>query len=94
MSAACAAIILSTTAIAGEIPANIKAGIDNPNRKEENIARDGGEPLGAVSIFRLDATAMLVERLDARRLEATDQARLPPRADADTYARTSSFPGR
>lgn len=37
------------------------------------IARNGGEPLGAVSIFRLDATATLVERLDARRLETTDQ---------------------
>ncbi|NNL88849.1 MAG: class I SAM-dependent methyltransferase [Marinicaulis sp.] len=51
LSAACAAIILSTTAIAGEIPANIKAGIDNPNRKEENIARDGDRNPGKVLKF-------------------------------------------
>lgn len=48
--AAIAAISLSS-AIAGDIPANIKAGVDNPNRSEENRARDGDRKPGKVLSF-------------------------------------------
>ncbi len=48
--AAATAITISTVA-AADIPANIKTGIDNPNRTEENRARDGDRKPGKVLAF-------------------------------------------
>ena len=50
VSAAIAAISLSS-AIAGDIPANIQAAIDNPDRSEDNRARDGDRKPGKVLSF-------------------------------------------
>ncbi len=50
ISAAVAAISLSS-AIAGDVPANIKSAIDNPNRSEENRARDGDRKPGKILSF-------------------------------------------
>lgn len=43
--------MLSSAAFAGEIPANIKAGVDNPLRSEDNVARDGDRKPGKVLAF-------------------------------------------
>lgn len=45
------AVFAATNAVAGDIPANIQAGIDNPNRTEENRARDGDRKPGEVLAF-------------------------------------------
>lgn len=50
VSAAIAAVSLSS-AVAGDIPANIKSAIDNPNRSEENRARDEDRKPGKVLSF-------------------------------------------
>jgi len=50
-SLASVAALAATTAFAGEIPANIQAGIDNPNRTEENRARDEARKPGEVLAF-------------------------------------------
>lgn len=47
--AACA--VIATPALAGEIPANIKAGVDNPLRTEDNRARDDDRKPGKVLAF-------------------------------------------
>lgn len=46
-----AASVALSAAIAGEIPANIKTGVDNPNRTEENRARDENRKPGKVLAF-------------------------------------------
>ncbi len=50
-SYAAAALVAISTAAAGEIPANIKAGIDNPNRTEANRERDADRKPGKVLTF-------------------------------------------
>jgi predicted methyltransferase len=50
ISIAASACMLST-AFAGDIPANIQTGIDNPLRTEENSARDEGRKPGKVLAF-------------------------------------------
>lgn len=50
ITAAIAAISLSS-AMAGDVPANIKAAVDNPNRSEENRARDEDRKPGKVLSF-------------------------------------------
>ncbi|WDI30937.1 methyltransferase domain-containing protein [Hyphococcus flavus] len=48
---AASALAMFSIASAKEIPANIKAGIDNPNRTEDNRARDGDRKPGKVLTF-------------------------------------------
>lgn len=48
---AAAMLAASSAALASDIPANIKAGIDNPGRSEENRARDGDRKPGKVLAF-------------------------------------------
>lgn len=50
-SLATAALIVTSSAIASDIPANIQRGIDNPNRSEENRARDPDRKPGEVLAF-------------------------------------------
>ncbi len=50
-SIAAAASVALSAASAADIPANIKAAIDNPNRKEENRARDADRKPGEVLAF-------------------------------------------
>lgn len=50
-SAAIIAGLGVSTALAGDISANIQAAIDNPNRSEENRARDGDRKPGKVLSF-------------------------------------------
>ena len=50
VSAAVAAFSVSS-ALAGDVPANIKSAIDNPNRSEENRARDEDRKPGKVLTF-------------------------------------------
>ena len=61
LSAAVAAISLSS-AIAGDIPANIKAGVDNPNRSEENRARDGDrKPAKVLKFFGVEEGMSVID---------------------------------
>jgi predicted methyltransferase len=46
-----AALIVSSSAFASDIPANIQRGIDNPNRSEENRVRDPDRKPGEVLAF-------------------------------------------
>lgn len=48
---AAAQVAAASPALAGEIPANIQGGVDNPNRSAENSARDGDRKPGAVLAF-------------------------------------------
>ena len=50
-SIAAAALVAVSSAAAGEIPANIKAGVDNPNRTEANRERDEDRKPGKVLSF-------------------------------------------
>lgn len=50
-SFAAAALVAVSSAAAGEIPANIKAGVDNPNRTEANRERDEDRKPGKVLSF-------------------------------------------
>jgi len=51
MILAATAAFASSAAFAGDIPANIAAAIDNPNRSEENRARDADRKPGKVLAF-------------------------------------------
>lgn len=48
---AVSALVFASAATAKDIPANIQAGVDNPNRTEENRARDGDRKPGKVLAF-------------------------------------------
>jgi len=51
LSIAAATAVAITAVSASEIPANIQAGVDNPNRTEENRARDNDRKPGEVLAF-------------------------------------------
>ncbi|NOX94203.1 MAG: methyltransferase, partial [Alphaproteobacteria bacterium] len=51
LSIAAATAVAITAVSASEIPVNIQAGVDNPNRTEENRARDNDRKPGEVLAF-------------------------------------------